>query len=317
MDIAALKNEVATARGETESIEFKSVLDPDSKRALTEIVKDIVAIHNSGGGAIIFGLTSEGQDSGDGAGLKRPLDQAKIVDQVSSYTGHSLHQIVIDQFQKNDKAFDGWIIPAASVLVPFLRPGTWPDNKGGQGSSFSVGQIYVRHGAKSEPARYEDLLAWAHRVSEAARVQFAAEMQNVARLPDGYTVQAVPPNVVISAPSDVQSLRITDDPTAPGCIVVDKSKTHPFRQSDLVKALAVKIPHIRVTTYDIQCMRKVFASEIEIKDFVWLQPHSSPHCSESFGDWIIERLAGDPEFLSKTREKCKKQNATQPAKSSG
>lgn len=48
------------AKRESKYIEFKDNLDPNSPGDWCEIVKDIVAMANSGGGVIVFGLDSSG-----------------------------------------------------------------------------------------------------------------------------------------------------------------------------------------------------------------------------------------------------------------
>lgn len=48
------------ARRESRSIEFKKEFDPRSPRDWCELLKDIAAIANSGGGFIIFGADSRG-----------------------------------------------------------------------------------------------------------------------------------------------------------------------------------------------------------------------------------------------------------------
>ncbi|SRR5216684_7932635 len=52
--------------GTTESatLDFKANLNPDSTQDWCELVKDIVAMANSGGGTIVFGVNDDGTSSG-------------------------------------------------------------------------------------------------------------------------------------------------------------------------------------------------------------------------------------------------------------
>ena len=55
---------VKRAKRESKYMEFKSEFDPSSSENWCEILKDVVAISNSGGGLIGFGLDSHGCPTG-------------------------------------------------------------------------------------------------------------------------------------------------------------------------------------------------------------------------------------------------------------
>ncbi len=158
MDTTALRNEVATAISESDAIEFKSRLDTQNELEWAEVVKDVVAIHNSSGGVIVFGLNSDGSRSDDGGGIQGRLDAAQIIDKVTRYTGATIHGLLVDDFGKGGHTYRGWVIPPAAVPVPFTTAGPQRSEKAGN-RAFHAGQVYVRHGAKSEPARYQDMVA--------------------------------------------------------------------------------------------------------------------------------------------------------------
>ena len=66
-----LISKALAATSESKHIEFKQSFDPNSQANWCEIVKDIVAIAISGGGVMIFGLTSSGEPSGEsGEGIR-------------------------------------------------------------------------------------------------------------------------------------------------------------------------------------------------------------------------------------------------------
>ena len=64
----------AVATSESRFVEFKQSLDPSSLRDWCEIIKDIVAITNSGGGIILIGLTDDGKLSNDDVSIVLSLD---------------------------------------------------------------------------------------------------------------------------------------------------------------------------------------------------------------------------------------------------
>jgi hypothetical protein len=52
--------DVDTLTGESASADFKSSFDPQSKQDWCELIKDIIAMSNSGGGLIIVGVDDDG-----------------------------------------------------------------------------------------------------------------------------------------------------------------------------------------------------------------------------------------------------------------
>jgi len=72
---------------ETRNIEFKEAFDPNSSQDWCELIKDIVAIANSGGGIILFGVDSVGKVSGTSVQPIARLDPADVSNKISKYTG--------------------------------------------------------------------------------------------------------------------------------------------------------------------------------------------------------------------------------------
>jgi predicted HTH transcriptional regulator len=62
------------APNEGRAIEFKESFDPASSREWCEVLKDVFAIANSGGGVIVFGLNSQGEPVGADLSAVRMLD---------------------------------------------------------------------------------------------------------------------------------------------------------------------------------------------------------------------------------------------------
>ena len=61
--MSALVDKALKAKRESKLIDFKSAFDPESTGDWCELVKDIVAMANSGGGAIVIGLDNSGSPS--------------------------------------------------------------------------------------------------------------------------------------------------------------------------------------------------------------------------------------------------------------
>lgn len=150
----------------------------------------------------------------------------------------------------------------------------------------------------------------AERIRTAARKEFAEQIGRFAVVPEGHTIQVLPPGAVVTVAAPSNAVRLTNDPTAPSAVVLDKFTTHPHRQRELLSRLATRIPGCRANGHDIVCIRKVYASEIEAKGFVYMPRHSSPHYADEFVDWIAGWIADDPAFFEKTRAVCKQKRST-------
>lgn len=50
--------------GESTTVDFKTSFDPQSKGDWCELIKDIIAMTNSGGGSLIVGVADDGSFSG-------------------------------------------------------------------------------------------------------------------------------------------------------------------------------------------------------------------------------------------------------------
>lgn len=86
-------------------------------------------------------------------------------------------------------------------------------------------------------------------------------------------------------------------------------KTHPHRQRELLKRLAVRLPTFKVNQHDMQSIRRAFAAEIESKGLVYVPLHNSAHFSEGLVDRIAGKIESDPGSLEQTKAKCKRGTA--------
>lgn len=309
MDMAALKNEVATLECETANVEFKSGDGTTEPRFWPQIMRSVLAMHNSGGGVIVFGLCSKGQHTATDLAAIRKIDPVQISQQVKKYADRPLPNVVVQDFERNGHRLPGWIIPAATSLIPFSRDGDVHTGKGKPDKEFHSGQIYVRRGASSVPADANDMQAIFDRVRHQARHEFWTQISQISVMPQGHAIHILPQGSVVTTKVPTDTVRITTDADAPAAMVVDKFKTHPYRMTELVKRLATRLPQTRTTTHDITCIRKVYADEIESKGFMYSPPHSSPHYSEQFAEWIVGQVNRDAGFMDKTRARCKARDA--------
>lgn len=82
-----LLQQAVMRKRESKTLDFKATIDLESTRDWGEVVKDMVAMANSGGGVIVVGVDDRGLLSGADVSALAQLDPAKITDKVSKYTG--------------------------------------------------------------------------------------------------------------------------------------------------------------------------------------------------------------------------------------
>src|SRR5687768_5025763 len=73
---------------ENESVEldFKATFDPTAPQDWCELIKDVVAMANSGGGTVVFGVNDDGTPAQSDLKAIQAIDPAVIVDKIKKYT---------------------------------------------------------------------------------------------------------------------------------------------------------------------------------------------------------------------------------------
>jgi hypothetical protein len=80
------------AKRESKYVDFKESFDPADKGEWCELLKDLVAMANSGGGIVVVGWNDKGQHSGKPVNAVLDLDPATITDKFVKYTGGKLRR---------------------------------------------------------------------------------------------------------------------------------------------------------------------------------------------------------------------------------
>ncbi|MGC2161978.1 MAG: ATP-binding protein [Silvibacterium sp.] len=201
------------AKRESKHIEFKSCFDPTSDGDWCEVIKDIVAIANSGGGVIIFGLNSNGAPADYSVEEIGRVDPADISNKIAKYAGPVDIQLDVADLEKEEKLLLAFIIQQVSIPLVFLRPGTYNIVGGKQKTAFGQGTVYFRHGAKSEPGTTDDIRSVVERQLEQVRNSWIKGVRKVVEAPPGSQV------VIQSArnrhnPIQANAVRVVNDPNA-------------------------------------------------------------------------------------------------------
>ncbi len=296
------------AQAESRSLDFKERFDPKELSEWLELVKDFVAMANSGGGLILVGVCNNGQPATGGVQPVLDLDPAHITDKIESYTHVHFEDFEISEVIGNGSRVAVIAVgPSFDAPIAFTRAGTYPDpGKKYPKTAFAKGTVYFRHGAKSEPGTTADLRRFIDRRLDHVREQWKAGMRLVTEAPEGARLALV--EATSADPTAIPTrLRLTNDPTAPVYGQLNPDQTHPYRQGTLLPELNKRLGSgSAVNSYDLLSARRVHGIDSAARpDFVY-QPHwpnSSPQYSEEFIDWLLAQAKADPQFFEKARAK--------------
>jgi Putative DNA-binding domain len=304
--MSALVDKALKAKRESKLVDFKSAFDPESTGDWCELVKDVVAMANSGGGAIVIGLDNGGSPSKNNVKPVLDLDHAKFVDKIRKYTGFEFGELEVHEAKKQDDTVAVIEISAVKVPMVFTEVGTYAievEGKQKQKTAFSKGTVYFRHGAKSEPGTTEDIRNVIERQLEAIRGEWLDGVRKVVRAPQGSSVTVFSGEVKESNSPEATPIRLVDDPNAPGYRLIDHDTTYPHRQTELVDVVNGMLPEgIDVNTYDILAVRRVHGIDGDPR-YCHTPKFGSPQYSDNFAKWIVDRHKENKNFFAEARQK--------------
>ena len=181
-----LAEAAAAAESETADIDFKERFNPQSRRDWCEAIKDIVAMANSGGGCLVFGVRDDGTPSGWDPSPVLSLDPARVTDSVSKYTTRQFAGFEIIATNRGGTAIVVLVVSEVRTPLIFTKPGTYSVDGGRQKTAFAQGTLYFRHGTKSEPGMAEDLAELLDRRMTEERDRLLKNVRMVLNAPQGY-----------------------------------------------------------------------------------------------------------------------------------
>ena len=286
---------------EDADLDFKESFDAGNNGDWLEIVKEVVAMANSGGGCIIIGLRDDGLPSGVDVSSVIAMDPAVLTDKIYKYTGAQFHEFGIRGAVKDTAAVCLIRVYGCRVPLVFTKVGTYETVPGKQKNAFSQGAIYFRHGAKSEPATMDDLRQCIEREVDRLRSSWLDGIAKVVEAPVGSQIVVIPADAPPTTSAAASSVRLTNDLAAPTWRALPIDETHPYRQKEVVlevnKALAGA--H-KITTHDILCVRRIHRVEDD-PNLCFTQKYASPRYSQKFVDWVIEKYRSAPDFFAAMR----------------
>ncbi|UCF06065.1 MAG: ATP-binding protein [bacterium] len=178
--------------GEGPTHDYKVSFDIGSPKAKLELVRDILAISNSGGGTIIFGH-DEVSETGITNDVVQALDSAKVAEWIRNFSSpapinlsHEVRSI------GRGKYILTLTITGSRFPLVVSKQGYWKGaNRKRERPVFEVGDIWVRHSSRTERATYEDLRQWILNAIESERESILDRITTLVNLPDGVELQLV------------------------------------------------------------------------------------------------------------------------------
>jgi predicted HTH transcriptional regulator len=99
-DRSRLLERAEHAKRESKTLDFKRELDTASPAEWSEIVKDIVAFANSGGGVIVFGVNNDGTSARNDIPRIPSIDIADITNKIEAFTGFQFADLEIAEVSR-------------------------------------------------------------------------------------------------------------------------------------------------------------------------------------------------------------------------
>lgn len=325
-----MESDLDAVESECAVVDFKSCFDPTSKQDWCELIKDIVAMANSGGGLIVVGVQDDGTPSEQDPGPLLSVDPADVTNRIHSYTDQHFASFSLTSAQRHGKPVVVIKVEETRIPIVFTAHGGYAV-PGGQKAAFVKGSVYFRHGAKSEPGTSDDLRGALERELERVKGFWLDGIGQVMAAPTDSTVQivqhavthgpdAVPvrlanddsapvmgaSSVVLRDTPEATAIRLTTDANAPTLSVMQADKIYRYRQKELVKRLAERLDGVSVSGHDLQCVRRAYP--IDADPMLSYQAQHSPRkYTEAFVDWLVTKHHENLDFFRHARELAKAQ----------
>ena len=286
---------------ESDSVEFKSSFDPSSNADWLEVIKDIVAIANSGGGIILFGLNDDGCVSDSDVSMVADIDIADVGNKLHKYTGANFRDLEFAECTKDGKEIVAAVVGPSEIPIVFTKVGTYQVDAEKQKTAFSQGTVYFRHVGKSEPGNTEDLRLYVERRLNVIRKSWLDGIAKIVEAPAGSRIAVLPPATFGEEGGAILPFKLVDDPQAPPYYAVPIDKTHPYRQKELIQQLNAKLAgEYHVTAHQMLCVRRVYNIDSNI-NFCYTQNYASPRYSKAFVDWLVARYKENLHFFEQAK----------------
>jgi hypothetical protein len=291
------------AKGEGERLEFKRGFEPSDTGEWCELIKDVIAMANSGGGCIVIGLADDGNPSGESAASFLALDSADVGNKIYKYTEQHFSDFTVERRSIGGREVAVMNIGGVRLPIIFSAPGEYERPAGRKKTAFNKGTIYFRHGAKSEPGTTDDLRRALE--NELGRVKgfWLDGITKVVQAPPEAIVEIVTPTVTLDKAAS-QAIRLTTKAEGAAFRVVDNDQLYPYREKELGQRMSEVLGLRVASSYAIRMVRKQFAID-ENPNYSYKGKFGTRQYSEAFVEWLAERYRADKQFFHNARENAR------------
>jgi Putative DNA-binding domain len=286
---------------ESRRVDFKVTFDPARLGDWCEVVKDIVALANSGGGCLVFGVKDDGKPAGTDVGSILGIDPALITDKIAKYTGVQFDGFEMREGTRSGNRIAVLVVKGIHTPMPFSKAGGYDRGDGKQLVAFQPGTVYFRHGAKSEPGTFDDIRRSLDRAVDERRRSWLGGIKKVVSAPRGHRIEVISPTASIVDSPPATGVRLTIDPRAPTVRSLNPDDTHPFRLKEATIELNKRLDgRAKVSSYGIQCVRKTHSiDDGSHPEFFYEPKFGSPQYSREFVEWMVKQYESDSTFFQK------------------
>jgi EC042_2821-lke REase len=288
-DAAQLLKRAATAKRSSKRVALREDFDSGARGDWLELVRDVAAIANSGGGVVVVRSAI-------------PLEEELLHDQLARYVEPDFEAFELHDVTRGGRTETAVLVDGVmGAPLVFSAQGRYRDPDGREHVVFAEGGLYFRRGARSEPPTGEDVRDFIRRQLDATRQQWLANIRQVMHAPDRAEVA-----IVETAERDEEGrptlIRLTTDPHAPLYGQVDPDLSHPYRQKEVIAEVNKRLDRRSVNAFDILSVRRVYAiSEQTRPEFVHVPKFGSPQYSDAFVDWLVDQDTRDPRFFENAK----------------
>jgi hypothetical protein len=204
---------LAEVKRESQCLDFKSQFNINNRGDWIELVKDIVAMANSGGGYIIFGKDNNGNPTHHDVSKLLQMDQANLVDKISVFVDADVGDVALAALDYNGDRFAVIHVPGTTTPIIMREVGSYPDpkNQAKQKWVFRPGMMFFRHGSKSEPAKQSDIDRFFNSYLKEMRSHLISGMKIVTETPVTHKLVKIPKELTLVLDEGGAAIRFSDE----------------------------------------------------------------------------------------------------------
>ena len=286
-----LLKRAAAAKRESKTIALRQSVDLASAEFRCALVKDAVALANSGGGAVVF---LEGAGEAPSPSMLRGWMQ--------EHTGLDFRGVESSAVPGTGGERVALVISPADAPLVFAKAGIFIGDDGTAQTAFAVGTVYFRHRGRSELATNSDMIAWRDRSLASARKEWSAGIRKVIRAPAGSTISVVSLDVADVHLAEVAAGEVGAKKGAVSIVPRNAEEIWPYRRSELLQRVNAALGGAPLNAHDIQCINWKL-DVLHRPDFAYRPHHqASVQYSPAYADWIVTQMRVNPPFLRRARE---------------